>query len=150
MREAALLWPWPWWTAPVAAAALIGAAWIAAGVLAGRRRARLEALCEALGAVGVVNDGSGFSVPGDRNALFVCGTQFSIADLRDARIVQTADLPQVAGLKIYEDGSDRIPFRLLTAGGAQSRKVNTWSIVDFVRLFNLMSQAGKRIEYIQE
>jgi hypothetical protein len=149
MNEPSFLWPLPWWTAALSAAAIVAASWIAARIGLAPRNRRTQTLGEQLRDAGLSQAGA-FSVPGDHNSLVVAGARLAVVDTRDARIVQTLGLDEVTALKIYEVAADTIPFRLIGRNGAQSRKVTTRSVVDFARLFGVMAGASKRIEYIEE
>jgi len=95
-------------------------------------------------------EGPAISINGDRNGIFILGTRIAVADMREGRVVQTMNLAEAAALKTYEGGANQTCVRIVARGGAQTRKVATSSIVAFAKLFALMTQSGKQIEYIQE
>lgn len=150
MNEPALLWPWPWWTAVAAALTAILIAWAAQTVAVSRRNARIVALNPTLRQLGLYADGSEFSVAGDKNAIAVGSEILATVDMRDTRVVHSTAFRDTVGLKIYESNSVTIGFRILLKNGAESRRIETRSVVDFARLFARMTNSGKRIEYIQE
>ena len=90
-----------------------------------------------------------FSVGEGKNVLVVDADRFAVADLKSWRIVQTFWLKEASALKIYEDRSNRIEFRVVLQGGGQTRKIGTQSIAGFGKLFALFGRAGKPVEYIQ-
>lgn len=149
MNEPALLWPWPWWTSAIAAGSLVAVAWAAARAIVRQRNARTRKLHDTLRAAGL-DRADAFAVVGDKNTLVVAAARMAMVDCRDGRIVQYLSADDATGLKIYEVAADTIPFRVLGRHGSQSRKVTTRSIVEFTRLFAVMSTASKRVDYIQE
>jgi len=149
MNEPSVLWPWPWWTGAIAAAAIIAISWIAARAATVTRNRRTRMLAERLREEGL-SPADAYAVTGDKNAIVVSDRRMAVVDSRGQRIVQRIELEDAAGLKIYGVAADTIPFRLMGRNGAQSRKVTTRSIVEFTRLFALLAGAGKRIEYIEE
>jgi hypothetical protein len=55
---------------------------------------------------------------------------------------------QARVLKIYDNSSNLIEFRLVLNGGAQTRKIRTYSIAGFGRLFVKSAKESKSVEYI--
>lgn len=141
---------WPWWSGPVIALVLIAGTWRLASISVQRRNLQIKSMARGLAQAGLGSDDSAFAVMGDKNGIVVGGIKFAVVDLRGGRVVQVGNIGDILALKAYEDKSDSIQFRLVSKSGSQSRKVKTQSIVDFVKLFDLLASTGKRIEYIQD
>jgi hypothetical protein len=149
MQPPSILWPLPWWTAVLAAALAMGVPWLMARARASRWNREVSALGSRLREQGMALEPDSFSVGEGKNVLVVDADRFAVADLKSWRIVQTFWLKEASALKIYEDRSNRIEFRLVLRGGAQTRKIGTQSIAGFGKLFALFGRAGKPVEYIQ-
>ena len=143
-------WPLDWSMMTLAAAALVGFSWLAAVLVVRQRNHRLAPLVDALEAHGIFQQGATYAVGEGKSLLVVAGERLVMTDTFNARVVQTADIATASGLKVYEDSSDTMAFRILLEGDAQTRKVTTRSVTDLARVFTLMTSAGKSIEYIQE
>jgi hypothetical protein len=91
-----------------------------------------------------------FSVVGSDHSLVVSGNQLAVLDVRGMRVLKSMSLNDLALLKIYEDGTDRMQFRIVTRLGGQTRRLETQSIVEMAKFFDLMTQRGVPIDYIQE
>jgi hypothetical protein len=149
MNEPALLWPWPWWTAVIAIVSIPLVSWFGILALLSPYNRRTRRITRQLRAAGFSSDDA-FAISGDLNALVVSGKRLAMVDIRDSRVLQLMSLEDLTGLKIYQTRADAIPFRLMGRNGAQTRKVITQSVVEFTRLFALMADTSKKIEYIEE
>ena len=149
MHPPSILWPFPWWTAVLAVVLLTGVPWLWALQRARSWNRELGRLGPRLQQLGIVPGPGAFSIGEGKNVLVVEADLLAVADLRSWRIVQTLRLQEVNLLKIYDDRSDRIEFRVVMNGGAETRKITTRSIAGFGRLFVLFGSAGKPVEYIQ-
>jgi hypothetical protein len=125
-------------------------AYVAETAILWRRNARTTDLGPALRQLGVYAGESAISIAGDKNGIVAAADILATVDLRSARVVHSTTLRDAVGLKIYEGSSDTIGFRILLKNGAESRRIETRSVVDFAKLFVRMTHAGKRIQYIQE
>lgn len=133
----------------VAAVLLIFVPWLWALMRARSWNRELGRLSPRLQQLSILPGPAAFSIGEGKNVLVMDGDRLAVADLRNWRIVQTLTLREVELLKIYDDRSDRIEFRVVINGGAQTRKITTRSIAGFGRLFALFASAGKPVEYIQ-
>jgi hypothetical protein len=149
MQPAPLLWPFPWWTAVVVAVVIIGVPWLIARTRVDRRNRELARLGRQLHELGITQKSGPFSIGEAQNVLVVSPDGLAVSDVKNGRVVQTLTLNDALSLKIYDDRSNRIEFRLVMSGGAQTRKIATSSIAGFGRLFGLMGREGKPVEYIQ-
>jgi hypothetical protein len=149
MHPPSILWPFPWWTAALTSVLLSFVPWLWGLARARRWNQELSRLGPRLQQMGIRPGPAAFSIGEGKNVLVVDGDGLAVADLRNWKIIQKLSLEEVNLLKIYEDRSDRIEFRVVINGGAQTRKITTRSIAGFGRLFALLTSAGKPIEYIQ-
>jgi len=150
MSASPVLLPLPWWIIPVIALFIIVGTYIAAKCMVQLSNRRFAALGPHLVEAGVVAGSDGISMQDGHNGIVVSGERIVVIDMRDARMVHTISLHDTSAIKIYEDQSDRIRFRLVSSRGAQSRLITTNAIADFASFFALMIRAGKTVEYIQE
>jgi hypothetical protein len=144
-----VLWPFPWWTAAIAVVLLILVPCFVASVRVRRRNRRLHQLAGALRDSGLSIDQNLFTIGEDKNVMLVSGNRLAVADLKGWRIAQILTWTQARVLKIYHNNSNHIEFRLVINGGAQTRKVRTYSIAGFGRLFIQSTKEGKPVEYVQ-
>ena len=149
MRPPSILWPFPWWTAAVVALLLVLVPWTVAQLRVIRRNRRLHGLGLQLRVSGMALASDSFSTGEGKNVLVVEGERLAMVDLKTWRIVQLLSWAETNGLKIYDNRSNLIEFRLVMNGDAQTRKLATRSIAGFGRLFVLFGRAGKPVEYIQ-
>lgn len=149
MTEPAMLWPWPWWSVPIACAAIVFVAWATARLSNMMKNRRTTLLGQRLRDAGL-DANEAYALVGGRNAAVISGHRLAVVDTRRGQVVQTLDLDETVGLKIYEGAEATIGFRFLGRNGSQSRKILTRSTPEFTRLFGLMASAAKRIEYIEE
>jgi hypothetical protein len=149
MTPPSVFWPFPWWTAALAAFLLVGVPWLVVRARVGKWNRELGRLGPRLRQSGMDLEPDSFSIGEGKNVLVVDADRFAVADLKNWRIVQTFTLGEALSLKIYEDRSNRIEFRVVMNGGAQTRKIATRSIAGFGRLFILFGRAEKPVEYIQ-
>jgi hypothetical protein len=145
----ALLWPFPWWTAALAAMLLMFVPCLIASVRARRRNQRLQQLGIALRDLGMSIDPDLFAIGEEKNVMVVSGNRIAVADVKSWRIVQMLTWAQTIVLKIYHNRNNQIEFRLVLDSGAQTRRVQTYSIAGFGRLFIQSTKEGKPVEYIQ-
>jgi len=150
MTDSGSLWPLVWWASLVIAGLMLLFTWLVSLVSLRARNNQLNSLAQLLRDAGLDYNLGVSSVEDDKSALLFDASRLVVLDLTSARVVQSVAVGETTGIKIYEDGSDAIAFRVILMSGAQSRKLMTRSVVDFARLFTFMMGAGKRIEYIQE
>lgn len=150
MNESTLLWPWPWWTSLLIAAAVLAIAWCSAKIFVWFSNRSLSKLSESLLGMGLPGSESAFSVVGKDHGLVVSGDRLAVLDLANARVLRTLNVRDLSVLKIYEDARGRMQFRLATRRGGQTRKLSTPSIIQMAQVFDVMTQRGIPIEYIQE
>ena len=149
MQPPAVLWPFPLWTAAAVPTAIMGFVWWIARARIARWNRELQRLGPQLRELGLALGSSAFAVGEGKNVMVMDGDRLAVTDLKQRRVVQTFELKDAISLKIYEDRSDRIGFRVVMHGGAQTRKISTWSIAGFGKLFIQFGRAGKAVEYIQ-
>jgi hypothetical protein len=148
MHSPLILWPLAWWTALAAVALIMGVPFLIARARVARCNRNLSRLRPRLRELGLPMENGAFSIGEGKNLFAVDGERFAVGDLKRWDVVQTLSLEEALSLKIYDDNSDRIHFRIVLHGGAQTRKVSTRSIAEFGRLFILFGRAGKPVEYI--
>lgn len=144
-----VLWPFPLWTAAVAVVLLIVVPCVVASVRVRQRNRRLRQLAATMRDAGMSIDQNLFAIGEDKNVMLVSGNRLAIADLKSWRIAQILTWAQTRVLKIYHNNSNHIEFRLVINGGAQTRRVRTFSIAGFGRLFIQSTKEGKPVEYVQ-
>jgi hypothetical protein len=149
MRMPSLLWPFPWWTNAIAIVLLLLIPYVIALARVRVQNNRLRTLGAQLRDSGMTTGTGLFAIGEDKNVLLVSGQHLAVADLKNYRPVQMLDWSQVRVLKIYDNRSNLIQFRLVSGEGAQSRKIVTHSIAGFGRLFIEAAKPGKSVEYIQ-
>ena len=147
MQPPALLWPLPWWTVVLVITLLLGLVSLAAIARVKIRNRHLKMLRHQLRELDLPLGNTAFSIGEGKNVLVVDSDSLAVADLKYWRIAQTLTLDRAISLKIYED-ANRIEFRVVTWGGAQTRRVSTWSIAGFGKLFILFTKTGKHVEYV--
>jgi hypothetical protein len=150
MRIPSLLWPFPWWTVAITATLLLLIPWAATLMRVRRHNRRLLEIGIQLRQAGLTTGSGLFAIGEEKNILLVSGEQLAVVDLAAWRAVQTLIWDQISALKIYDNRSDNIQFRLVSREGAQTRKITTHSITGFGRLFVEAAKAGKFVEYLQD
>src|SRR6478736_4749426 len=108
MNDPAVLWPWPWWTSLLVAAITVAIAWIGAKVFVRLTNRDIGKLTHSLQGVGMSQNEKAFSVVGKDHGMVVSDDRLAVVDLRNARVLKTIIFRDLALLKIYEDGGDRI------------------------------------------
>lgn len=149
MRMPSLLWPFPWWTAALVIVLFLLVPYVIALAHVRLRNDRLRHLGAQLRHSGMNTGSDLFAIGEEKNVLLVSGTRLAVADLKSWRPVQVLNWAQVRVLKIYDNHSNLIQFRLVSGEGAQTRKIVTHSIAGFGRLFVEAAKPGKSVEYIQ-
>ena len=144
-----VLWPFPWWTTATAVLLIMLLPFVAASVRVRQRNQRLQRLGTALRDSGMLTGADLFAIGEDKNVMVVSGNRLAVADLKSWRVIQTLTWAQAGVLKIYDNNSNHIEFRLVINGGAQTRRVRTYSIAGFGRLFIQSTKEGKPVEYVQ-
>jgi hypothetical protein len=150
MNDANWLWPWPWWIALTIAIAAPMVAWAAARFIVWGSNRNLGKWTDRFRDIAMSAGDDAFSVAGKDHSVVVSGNQLAVLDVPGMRVLKSMSLNDLAVLKVYEDGTDRMQFRIVTRLGGQTRKLATQSIVEMAKLFDLMTQRGVPIEYIQE
>jgi len=150
MNDASWLWPWSWWTALAFAVAAPMVAWAVARLIVWRSTRNMGKWTDRFREIAMSAGDTVFSIMGKDHGVVVSGNQLAVLDVRGMRVLKSMSLNDLAVLKIYEDGTDRIQFRIVTRLGGQTRKLATQSIVEMAKFFDLMTQRGVPIEYIQE
>jgi len=123
--------------------------WLIAIVRIRRRNRRIEKLGITLRDSGISVGQDLFAIGEEQNVMVVSGTRLAIADVKNWHIVQNLTWAQTATLKIYHNNLNHIEFRLVMDSGAQTRKLRTYSIAGFGRLFIQSTREGKPVEYVQ-
>jgi hypothetical protein len=144
-----VLWPFPWWATTTTVLLIVLLPFLAASVLVRRRNQRLQRLGTALRDTGLSIGPDLFAIGEDKDVMVVSGNRLAVADLKSWRVVQTLTWGEARVLKIYDTKSNFIEFRLVINGGAQTRRVRTYSIAGFGRLFVQSTKEGKPVEYVQ-
>lgn len=144
-----LLWPFPWWTAAIVVFLVTIMPCLIAFVRVRRRNKCIGQLAIALRDSGMHIGPDLFAIGEGKNVMVVNDDRIAVTDVKNWRVVQMLTWDQLAALKIYHNGLDQIEFRLVINGGAQTRKIGTYSIVGFGRLFIQSAREGKPVEYIQ-
>ena len=150
MNDSSWLWPWPWWIALAIAVAAPMAAWAAARLIVWGSNRNMGKWTDRFRDIAMSPADNAFSVVGKDHGVVVSDNQLVVLDVRGVRVLKSMSLNDLAVLKIYEDGTDRMQFRIVTRLGGQTRKLATQSIVEMAKFFDLMTQRGVPIEYIQE
>jgi hypothetical protein len=144
------LWPWSWWAALAIAVAVPLAAWASARLIVWRSNRNMGTWTDRFRDIAMSTGDTAFSIMGKDHGVVVSGNQLAVLDLRGMRVLKSMKLNDLAVLKIYEDGTDQMQFRIVTRLGGQTRRLATQSIVEMAKFFDLMTQRGVPIEYIQE
>ncbi len=150
MNDANGLWPWSWWIAMAMVIGVPTAAWAAARLIVWRSNRNMRKLTDKFRDIGMSAKDDAFSVVGKDHSVVISGNQLAVLDVRGVRVLKSMSLNDLAVLKVYEDGTDRMRFRIVTSRGGQTRRLATQSIVEMAKFFDLMTRRGVPIEYIQE
>lgn len=143
-----VLWPFPWWTSAMVAVLLIAIPWWVAWLRVRQRNRRLQQLGAKLSQSGISIGPDLFAIGEEKVVLVVSGNRLAVADLKSWRVAQMLSWAQARTLKIYDNSSNLIEFRLVLNGGAQTRKIRTYSIAGFGRLFVKSAKESKSVQYI--
>ena len=81
-------------------------------------------------------------------SLVVDGGRVVVVDEASARVVRGYSRDDIRGLKVYDTYEDRISFRLLLAGDAESRLIVSRDPGETIPLFQWMQQASKPVIYV--
>lgn len=136
-----------------ALAAAVSVVTIAGGTMAGmwlttRRNAGVARVRSALRAENIELSPALFRAGCGPVSLVVDGGRVVVVDEASARVVRGYSRDDIRGLKVYDTYEDRISFRLLLAGDAESRLIVSRDPGETIPLFQWMQQASKPVIYV--
>jgi hypothetical protein len=144
------LWPWSVWYVPAAVLTILVVAALSGLARAWFADRAVRGLARKLKAAGVSADEAAFIVGSGKNRLLIANGRLTLLDADVGEVVQRLGMDEVASLRLYEDAGDSIGLRLIQKTGARTRKLQTASITAVARLFNLLTSAGKDIQYLEK